>query len=76
MNLFAKHNGEMEGAILEGGGDFLGKHQGFLVLSRLVNAKKDVKNNVVFVSRNYFSFEKKEALVSCWILEMAWWFTS
>lgn len=68
----ARHIGEKEGIILEAEtGDFLGKHRGFwfytigqrqgLKLSGgpWYVVEKDVKNNVVFVSRNYFSFDKK-----------------
>ncbi|XP_058073616.1 uncharacterized protein LOC131222525 isoform X1 [Magnolia sinica] len=68
----AKHIGEMEGILLEAEtGDFLGKHQGFWFYTigqrqglRLPGGpwyvvEKDVKNNVVFVSRNYFSLDKR-----------------
>ncbi|KAJ4978279.1 hypothetical protein NE237_009059 [Protea cynaroides] len=68
----ARHIGEMEGVLLEAEtGDFLGKHRGFWFYTigqrqglRLPGGpwyvvEKDVKNNVVFVSRNYFSFDKK-----------------
>ncbi|KAK9115744.1 hypothetical protein Sjap_014691 [Stephania japonica] len=68
----ARHIGEMEGVLLEAEtGDFLGKHRGFWFYTigqrqglRLPGGPwyvvgKDVKNNVVFVSRNYFSLDKK-----------------
>ncbi|KAH1067162.1 hypothetical protein J1N35_032149 [Gossypium stocksii] len=68
----ARHIGEMEGIILEAEtGDFLGKHRGFWFYTigqrqglRLPGGpwyvvQKDVKNNVVFVSRNYFSLDKR-----------------
>ncbi|XP_043691968.1 tRNA-specific 2-thiouridylase MnmA-like [Telopea speciosissima] len=68
----ARHIGEMEGVLLEAEtGDFLGKHQGFWFYTigqrqglRLPGGpwyvvEKDVKNNVVFVSRNYFSIDKR-----------------
>nr|DAD42295.1 TPA_asm: hypothetical protein HUJ06_000525 [Nelumbo nucifera] len=68
----AKHIGEMEGILLEAEtGDFLGKHHGFWFYTigqrqglRLPGGpwyvvEKDVKNNVVFVSRNYYSFDKR-----------------
>lgn len=68
----ARHIGEMEGVILEAEtGDFLGKHRGFwfYTIGQRQGLKlpggpwyvvqKDVKNNVVFVSRNYYSFDKK-----------------
>ncbi|KAJ0084633.1 hypothetical protein Patl1_29761 [Pistacia atlantica] len=71
----ARHIGEMEGVMLEAEtGDFLGKHRGFWFYTigqrqglRLPGGpwyvvEKDVKNNVVFVSRNYFSFDKKRRL--------------
>ncbi|KAH7560578.1 hypothetical protein JRO89_XS10G0048000 [Xanthoceras sorbifolium] len=71
----ARHIGEMEGIILEAEtGDFLGKHCGFWFYTigqrqglRLPGGpwyvvEKDVKNNVVFVSRNYYSFDKKRRL--------------
>ncbi|KAK9273011.1 hypothetical protein L1049_017818 [Liquidambar formosana] len=71
----ARHIGEMEGVILEAEtGDFLGRHRGFWFYTigqrqglRLPGGpwyvvEKDVKNNVVFVSRNYFSFDKKRRL--------------
>ncbi|XVE60014.1 hypothetical protein DITRI_Ditri05aG0092700 [Diplodiscus trichospermus] len=67
-----RHIGEMEGIIVEAEtGDFLGKHRGFWFYTigqrqglRLPGGpwyvvEKDVKNNVVFVSRNYFSFDKR-----------------
>ncbi|XP_065866934.1 uncharacterized protein [Euphorbia lathyris] len=70
-----RHIGEMEGVILEAeSGDFLGMHRGFWFYTigqrqglRLPGGpwyvvEKDVKNNVVFVSRNYFSFDKKRRL--------------
>lgn len=55
-------------------GDFLGKHRGFWFYTigqrqglRLPGGpwyvvEKDVKNNVVFVSRNYFSLDKRRRL--------------
>ncbi|KAK1267048.1 hypothetical protein QJS04_geneDACA016378 [Acorus gramineus] len=68
----AKHIGEMEGILLEAEtGDFLGKHRGFWFYTigqrqglRLPGGpwyvvEKDVQNNVVFVSRNYFSMDKR-----------------
>ncbi|XP_010906766.1 uncharacterized protein [Elaeis guineensis] len=68
----AKHIGEMEGILLEAEtGDYLGKHQGFWFYTigqrqglRLPGGpwyvvEKDVQNNVVFVSRNYFSLDKR-----------------
>ncbi|KAK6937127.1 tRNA-specific 2-thiouridylase MnmA-like, C-terminal domain [Dillenia turbinata] len=68
----ARHIGEMEGIILEAEtGDLLGKHRGFWFYTigqrqglRLPGGpwyvvEKDVKNNVVFVSRNYFSPDKR-----------------
>ncbi|KAK8550666.1 hypothetical protein V6N12_039362 [Hibiscus sabdariffa] len=68
----ARHIGEMEGIMLEAEtGDFLGKHRGFWFYTigqrqglRLPGGpwyvvQKDVKNNVVFVSRNYFSLDKR-----------------
>lgn len=71
----ARHIGEMEGIILEAeSGDFLGKHRGFWFYTigqrqglRLPGGpwyvvEKDVHNNVVFVSRNYFSFDKRRRL--------------
>ncbi|XP_057953462.1 uncharacterized protein LOC131147859 isoform X2 [Malania oleifera] len=71
----ARHIGEMEGVMLEAEtGDFLGKHRGFWFYTigqrqglRLPGGpwyvvEKDVKNNVVFVSRNYFSLDKKRRL--------------
>ncbi|KAG9449465.1 hypothetical protein H6P81_009430 [Aristolochia fimbriata] len=68
----AKHIGEREGVLLEAEtGDFLGKHRGFWFHTigqrqglrlpggpRYVVAK-DIQHNVVFVSRNYFSSDKK-----------------
>ncbi|XP_028062139.1 uncharacterized protein LOC114265518 [Camellia sinensis] len=71
----ARHIGEMEGVILEAEtGDFLGKHRGFWFYTigqrqglRLSGGpwyvvEKDAKNNVVFVSRNYYSFGKRRRL--------------
>ncbi|KAI8573185.1 hypothetical protein RHMOL_Rhmol01G0258900 [Rhododendron molle] len=71
----ARHIGEMEGVMLEAEtGDFLGKHRGFWFYTigqrqglRLPGGpwyvvEKDVKNNVVFVSRNYFSLDKSRRL--------------
>ncbi|QHO39078.1 tRNA-specific 2-thiouridylase MnmA [Arachis hypogaea] len=71
----ARHIGEREGIILEAEtGDFLGKHRGFWFYTigqrqglRLPGGpwyvvEKDIKNNVVFVSRNYFSFDKTRRL--------------
>ncbi|KAI3886007.1 hypothetical protein MKW92_042499 [Papaver armeniacum] len=68
----ARHIGELEGILLEAEtGNFLGKHRGFWFYTigqrqglRLPGGpwyvvEKDVENNVVFVSRNYFSFEKR-----------------
>lgn len=68
----ARHIGEMEGVILEAEtGDFLGKHHGFWFYTigqrqglRLPGGpwyvvEKDIKNNVVFVSRNYYSVDKR-----------------
>nr|CAD1822342.1 unnamed protein product [Ananas comosus var. bracteatus] len=68
----AKHIGEMEGVLLEAEtGDYLGKHRGFWFYTigqrqglRLPGGpwyvvEKDVQNNVVFVSRNYFSLDKR-----------------
>lgn len=68
----ARHIGEDKGVILEAeSGDFLGKHRGFWFYTigqrqglRLPGGpwyvvEKDIKNNVVFVSRNYFSFDKR-----------------
>ncbi|WCJ36897.1 tRNA-specific 2-thiouridylase MnmA [Euphorbia peplus] len=67
-----RHIGEMEGVILEAEtGDFLGMHRGFWFYTigqrqglRLPGGpwyvvEKDVKNNVVFVSRNYYSLDKR-----------------
>ncbi|KAL9404945.1 hypothetical protein Peur_001917 [Populus x canadensis] len=67
-----RHIGESEGVILEAEtGDFLGIHRGFWFYTigqrqglRLPGGpwyvvEKDVKNNVVFVSRNYFSLDKR-----------------
>ncbi|OIW05731.1 hypothetical protein TanjilG_23517 [Lupinus angustifolius] len=71
----ARHIGEREGIILEAEtGDFLGKHRGFWFYTigqrqglRLPGGpwyvvEKDIKNNVVFVSRNYFSFDKRRRI--------------
>jgi len=71
----ARHIGEMEGILLEAEtGDFLGKHRGFWFYTigqrqglRLSGGPwyvvaKDVENNAVFVSRNYFSLDKKRRL--------------
>ncbi|KAF5471210.1 hypothetical protein F2P56_011663 [Juglans regia] len=71
----ARHIGEKEGVILEAEtGDFLGKHRGFWFYTigqrqglRLPGGpwyvvEKDVKNNVVFVSRNYFSIDKRRRI--------------
>ncbi|KAJ8751258.1 hypothetical protein K2173_016439 [Erythroxylum novogranatense] len=68
----ARHIGEMEGVILEAEtGDFLGTHRGFWFYTigqrqglRLPGGpwyvvEKDVRNNVVFASRNYFSLDKR-----------------
>ncbi|CAN1856714.1 tRNA-specific 2-thiouridylase MnmA [Linum perenne] len=68
----ARQIGEREGIILEAEtGDFLGMHRGFWFYTigqrqglRLPGGPwyvvdKDVDNNVVFVSRNYFSIDKK-----------------
>lgn len=68
----ARQIGEEEGVILEAEtGDFLGKHRGFWFYTigqrqglRLPGGpwyvvEKDVENNVVFVSRNYFSVDKR-----------------
>ncbi|CDY29626.1 BnaA05g15440D [Brassica napus] len=67
-----RHIGEMEGIILEAEtGDFLGNHRGFWFYTigqrqglRLPGGpwyvvEKDTKNNVVFVSRNYYSMDKR-----------------
>nr|GLL32508.1 uncharacterized protein LOC109152183 isoform X1 [Ipomoea trifida] len=71
----ARHIGEEEGIILEAEtGDYLGKHRGFWFYTigqrqglRLPGGpwyvvEKDTTNNVVFVSRNYFSVDKKRRL--------------
>ncbi|ONI05915.1 hypothetical protein PRUPE_5G028600 [Prunus persica] len=71
----ARHIGEKEGIILEAEtGDFLGTHRGFWFYTigqrqglRLPGGpwyvvEKDIKNNVVFVSRNYFSVDKRRRL--------------
>ncbi|KAM0068470.1 putative sulfurtransferase [Helianthus debilis subsp. tardiflorus] len=68
----ARHIGEKEGIILEAEtGDFLGSHRGFWFYTigqrqglKLAGGpwyvvEKDVKNNVVFVSRNYYSVDKR-----------------
>ncbi|CAL9082590.1 unnamed protein product [Musa acuminata var. zebrina] len=68
----AKHIGELEGVLLEAEtGDYLGNHHGFWFYTigqrqglRLSGGpwyvvEKDVRNNVVFVSRNYFSLDKR-----------------
>ncbi|KAF3608248.1 hypothetical protein DY000_02048565 [Brassica cretica] len=67
-----RHIGEMKGIILEAEtGDFLGNHRGFWFYTigqrqglRLPGGpwyvvEKDTKNNVVFVSRNYYSIDKR-----------------
>ncbi|KAF3583596.1 hypothetical protein F2Q69_00029869 [Brassica cretica] len=67
-----RHIGEMKGIILEAEtGDFLGNHRGFWFYTigqrqglRLPGepcyvVEKDTKNNVVFVSRNYYSIDKR-----------------
>ena len=66
------HIGDKEGIILEAEtGDFLGNHRGFWFYTsghrqglRLLGGpwyvvEKDTKNNVVFVSRNYYSIDKR-----------------
>ncbi|PKA59941.1 tRNA-specific 2-thiouridylase [Apostasia shenzhenica] len=71
----AKHIGEKEGILLEAEtGDYLGNHRGFWFYTigqrqglRLPGGpwyvvEKDVKNNVVFVSRDYFSLEKRRCM--------------
>lgn len=71
----ARHIGEMEGVMLEAeSGDFLGKHRGFWFYTigqrqglRLPGGpwyvvQKDTKNNVVFVSRNYYSVDKRRRM--------------
>ncbi|KAG6384245.1 hypothetical protein SASPL_155950 [Salvia splendens] len=68
----ARHIGEEEGLILEAEtGDFLGNHRGFWFYTigqrqglRLPGGpwyvvEKAIENNVVFVSRNYFSVDKR-----------------
>lgn len=68
----AKHIGEKEGILLEAEtGDYLGNHRGFWFYTigqrqglRLPGGpwyvvEKDVQNNVVFVSRNYYSLDKR-----------------
>ncbi|KAL1197996.1 hypothetical protein V5N11_011458 [Cardamine amara subsp. amara] len=70
-----RHIGEMEGIILEAEtGDFLGNHRGFWFYTigqrqglRLPGGpwyvvEKDTKNNVVFVSRNYYSIDKRRRI--------------
>lgn len=70
-----RHIGEKEGVILEAEtGDFLGKHRGFWFYTigqrqglRLPGGpwyvvEKDVENNVIFVSRYYFSIDKRRRL--------------
>ncbi|CAH1454541.1 unnamed protein product [Lactuca virosa] len=67
-----RHIGEKEGILLEAEtGDFLGVHRGFwfytigqrqglgLAGGPWYVVEKDVKNNVVFVSRNYYSVDKR-----------------
>ncbi|XP_023751495.1 uncharacterized protein LOC111899854 [Lactuca sativa] len=67
-----RHIGEKEGILLEAEtGDFLGSHRGFwfytigqrqglgLAGGPWYVVEKDVKNNVVFVSRNYYSVDKR-----------------
>ncbi|XP_044388955.1 tRNA-specific 2-thiouridylase MnmA, partial [Triticum aestivum] len=67
-----RHVGEMEGILLEAEtGDYLGMHRGFWFYTigqrqglRLSGGpwyvvEKDVQNNVVFVSRNYYSLDKR-----------------
>ncbi|VAI09407.1 unnamed protein product [Triticum turgidum subsp. durum] len=67
-----RHIGEMEGILLEAEtGDYLGMHRGFWFYTigqrqglRLSGGpwyvvEKDVQNNVVFVSRNYYSLDKR-----------------
>ncbi|PKI60196.1 hypothetical protein CRG98_019384 [Punica granatum] len=71
----ARHIGEKEGVILEAeSGDYLGNHRGFWFYTigqrQGLNlpggpwyvVEKDVRNNVVFVSRNYYSLDKKRRL--------------
>ncbi|KAK3032983.1 hypothetical protein RJ639_035811 [Escallonia herrerae] len=71
----ARHIGETPGVILEAEtGDLLGEHRGFWFYTigqrqglRLPGGPwyvvaKDVKKNVVFVSRNYFSLDKRRRL--------------
>ncbi|KAF3680619.1 putative GTPase Der-like [Capsicum annuum] len=71
----ARHIGESEGVILEAeSGDYLGNHRGFWFYTigqrqglRLPGGpwyvvEKDIRNNVVYVSRNYFSVDKKRRL--------------
>ncbi|CAH2051705.1 unnamed protein product [Thlaspi arvense] len=70
-----RHIGEMEGVILEAEtGDFLGNHRGFWFYTigqrqglRLPGGpwyvvEKDTKNNVLFVSRNYYSIDKRRRI--------------
>uniref|UniRef100_A0A0D9VQ46 tRNA-5-taurinomethyluridine 2-sulfurtransferase n=1 Tax=Leersia perrieri TaxID=77586 RepID=A0A0D9VQ46_9ORYZ len=67
-----RHIGEMEGVLLEAEtGDYLGTHRGFWFYTigqrqglRLPGGpwyvvEKDVQNNVIFVSRNYYSLDKR-----------------
>ncbi|KAG8073664.1 hypothetical protein GUJ93_ZPchr0006g41827 [Zizania palustris] len=67
-----RHIGEMEGVLLEAEtGDYLGTHRGFWFYTigqrqglRLPGGpwyvvEKDVQSNVVFVSRNYYSLDKR-----------------
>ncbi|KAK4753697.1 hypothetical protein SAY87_001801 [Trapa incisa] len=71
----ARHIGEKEGVILEAeSGDYLGNHRGFwfytigqrqglhLPGGPWYVVEKDVENNVVFVSRNYYSFDKRRRI--------------
>lgn len=71
----ARHIGEKGGVMLEAEtGDFLGTHRGFWFYTigqrqglRLSGGpwyvvEKDIENNVVFVSRNYYSVEKRRRL--------------
>lgn len=71
----SRHIGEMEGILLEAEtGDYLGSHRGFWFYTigqrqglRLPGGpwyvvEKDVQNNVVFVSRNYFSLDKRRRI--------------
>uniref|UniRef100_A0ACD5TUB4 Uncharacterized protein n=1 Tax=Avena sativa TaxID=4498 RepID=A0ACD5TUB4_AVESA len=67
-----RHIGELEGVLVEAEtGDYLGTHRGFWFYTigqrqglRLPGGpwyvvEKDVRNNVVFVSRNYYSLDKR-----------------